>query len=195
LVEVEKSRSEALWQARTSDSELSFEEAFMGQRLKNRFNEGAVDAQTFIQTVVSRAGRAGIPLRTEDIQPIWTAMLQPMPYASTLISQLEKNHPLAILSDTDPLHVAYMESHFDFFKHFAVKSYSYSVGAVKPSPIMYRAVVDALGAAPSRCLFFDDREKNIAGAREAGLGAYLARSERDILDALAREHLPQPGSF
>ena len=194
LVEVEKSRSEALWETRASESDLSFESAFMGERLKNRFNEGSIDAATFIQTVVARASEAGVRLQPCDIQPIWTAMLRPKPYAEALLYGLAKNHDLAVLSDTDPLHVAHMEAHFGFFHRFAVKTYSYSVGAVKPSPRMYEAVVDALGVIPSQCLFFDDREKNIVGARRAGLRAYLTRCERDILDALAHEQLGLHGS-
>jgi HAD superfamily hydrolase (TIGR01509 family) len=41
----------------------------------------------------------------------------------------------------------------------------------KPEPAIYRRALDILGSPPERVLFIDDREENIAGARNAGMRA------------------------
>ena len=49
--------------------------------------------------------------------------------------------------------------------------YSYELGAAKPDPAYFSAIVDRLGLAADRLLFVDDREDNVAGARSVGLRA------------------------
>jgi putative hydrolase of the HAD superfamily len=47
--------------------------------------------------------------------------------------------------------------------------YSCELGAAKPEPAFFHAVLDALGAAPPEVLLVDDSEANVVGAREVGL--------------------------
>jgi putative hydrolase of the HAD superfamily len=56
---------------------------------------------------------------------------------------------------------------------FDVLVSSAGVGAQKPHPRAYQAVLDELGEAPGACLFVDDLPVNVAGARDAGLHALL----------------------
>ena len=66
---------------------------------------------------------------------------------------------------------------------------SHEIGQVKPDAEAFRTVAARAGIAPSRCLFIDDRQDNIDGARATGfeallftgqgnLAAYLAEAER-----------------
>ena len=55
---------------------------------------------------------------------------------------------------------------------------STQVGAIKPDPKMYAAIVAALNTTPEECLFVDDRACNLEGAARAGMKAVqMARSE------------------
>jgi transcription antitermination factor NusB len=47
------------------------------------------------------------------------------------------------------------------------------LGLAKPEPEAFAAAAEALGVAPDRCLFFDDRPANVDGARAAGMRAEL----------------------
>jgi glucose-1-phosphatase len=57
-------------------------------------------------------------------------------------------------------------------------------GAVKPDPEVYLRCLHALGAAPERTLFIDDKSENVRGAHRAGLHAVqfgdAARLHRDL---------------
>lgn len=50
---------------------------------------------------------------------------------------------------------------------------SCDVGARKPEPSYYEAVLSSLGVAAESCVFIDDREGNCDGARAAGMKAIL----------------------
>lgn len=46
---------------------------------------------------------------------------------------------------------------------------SFQVGVAKPDPRIFHLAAERLGVEPSECLFVDDLEKYLVGAREAGM--------------------------
>ncbi|GGK30026.1 HAD family hydrolase [Salinarimonas ramus] len=44
-------------------------------------------------------------------------------------------------------------------------------GVIKPDPVIYRLLLDRYGLEAGACLFIDDSEKNVAGARAVGMRA------------------------
>lgn len=50
---------------------------------------------------------------------------------------------------------------------------SYKIHFVKPDPEIYRAHLKALGVAPVESVFIDDRDYNVAGAKNAGMQAFV----------------------
>ena len=67
---------------------------------------------------------------------------------------------------------------------------SAEVGLRKPDPAIYRLVLERLGVDAEECVFVDDAEPNIAGARALGLEAVLhtdAATTRAALAALVPE--------
>lgn len=82
---------------------------------------------------------------------------------------------LGILSDAMPSILVFLEQ-FGILQMFDAAVISTQVGATKPDPRMYAAILDALKAAPGDCLFVDDRPGNLAGAVRAGMrAAQMAR--------------------
>jgi putative hydrolase of the HAD superfamily len=57
---------------------------------------------------------------------------------------------------------------------------SAEIGSVKPMPEFYRAACDAVDTDPALCLLVDDTERNIAGARAAGLLGYRYTGVGDL---------------
>ncbi len=63
------------------------------------------------------------------------------------------------------------------FERYGLRAYfqfafsSCYMGLRKPAPAIYRRVLDILGKPAERILFIDDREENVAGARDAGIRA------------------------
>ncbi|WP_280137849.1 HAD-IA family hydrolase [Actinopolyspora xinjiangensis] len=78
--------------------------------------------------------------------------------------------PLALLSNA-PGSFARQAERSPWVEHFHHVVFSADVGTAKPDGEIWRVLLDRLGAAPGRCLFFDDREPNVTAARAAGLHA------------------------
>ena len=78
-------------------------------------------------------------------------------------------------------------SRFDFFGAFDGIVVSGEIGMVKPDRAIYDHLVETYGLTPAQCLFIDDNQANVAGARAAGWQAIrYESSERLRRDLTAR---------
>ena len=136
--------------------------------------------------------RLGSPLKFEEFRQAWNRTLDPVPLQSDdLFASLTKKHKLALLSNTDPIHVAHLESNFSFFQFFPrpARIYSCAVRASKPSPVIFQAALKAVKTPASQAVFIDDILEYVQVARSLGLHAvqYLnpaqLRSELSTLDS------------
>ena len=50
---------------------------------------------------------------------------------------------------------------------------SHHVGLTKPHVAMYQTIADQLNLEPAECLFIDDQERHVTGARDAGMQAIV----------------------
>ncbi|WP_158884289.1 HAD-IA family hydrolase [Amycolatopsis anabasis] len=94
------------------------------------------------------------------------------PESAELLEALaEAGTALALLSNA-PASFARFAERQDWIKPFRVRLFSADVGLAKPDAAIYQTLVSRLGAKPADCLFFDDRQYNVDGARAVGLRAH-----------------------
>lgn len=93
------------------------------------------------------------------------------------LSRWKGRYRLGMLSDAMPSILNFLKQ-FGIADCFDAAVISTQVGATKPDPRMYAAILEALGADPGDCLFVDDRADNLEGAVSAGMKAVqMARAE------------------
>jgi HAD superfamily hydrolase (TIGR01509 family) len=82
---------------------------------------------------------------------------------------------LGILSNTCEAHWQYIiDGRYRIIPDlFELSALSFRIGAMKPSPDIYRAAADLAKVAPEELFFLDDRQENVEGARKVGLDAVL----------------------
>jgi glucose-1-phosphatase len=136
-------------------------------------------------------GRLNISLGFDEFCAAWNRALHPEPILQDdLFAKLAARCRLAVLSNTDPLHSAVLETEFSFLRHFPARIYSCRVGASKPSPAIYTAALDALGVAAEETLFIDDIAEYADAARQMGLDAIRFENPSQLSQELARRGLP-----
>ena len=86
------------------------------------------------------------------------------------LTRWREKYTLGILSDAMPSILVFMDQ-YGILKCFDEVVISTQVGAIKPDPRMYAAILKKLDAEPADCLFVDDRPCNLDGAVRAGLQA------------------------
>jgi putative hydrolase of the HAD superfamily len=125
--------------------------------------------------------RLGVELTFEQFTEVWNRVLDPNPLIdSVLLQYLSKHYRLAVLSNTDPLHVAELERRFDFFRFFPRRIYSCTVGATKPSPLIFREALRACKVTAEAALYIDDIPAYIEAARQLGMSGIVFRSPEQL---------------
>jgi FMN phosphatase YigB (HAD superfamily) len=120
----------------------------------------------------------------------WTSVLLPQQILpDSLFARLSRRCRLVLMSNTDPLHVEFMLSHFTFFRYFPARIYSCRVGASKPEPKIYKAAIHAAGASPAQILYIDDVIPYIRGGQRFGLDAVRFTSPRQLEADLRQRNL------
>jgi glucose-1-phosphatase len=115
--------------------------------------------------------RFNLSLDFEQFKDVWNSALDPDPiHKSSFFAGLSKSYRLGLLSNTDPIHVEKLESTYDFFAHFpkAVRTYSCSVGASKPDPLIYREALRACKVRAEETVYIDDILAFVEAARRLG---------------------------
>jgi HAD superfamily hydrolase (TIGR01509 family) len=137
----------------------------------NDWQEGRISPHDWHLHITKRLGS---PLKFDEFRAAWNRTLDPVPLQSDdLFETLSKKLKLALLSNTDPIHVAHLESNFTFFTFFSpsTRIYSCSVRASKPSPVVFQAALKAVKTPAAQAVFVDDILEYVEAARSLGLQA------------------------
>ena len=95
------------------------------------------------------------------------------------LAKWKQKYRLGLLSDAMPsvLRVLKNKGVLQYFEQHAISTH---VAALKPSPRMYRAILEKMGVRPEEALFVDDRPCNLEGAMRMGMRA--VRMERENME-------------
>lgn len=114
----------------------------------------------------------------DEIDSCWNAMLLGIPASKLrLLTDLKKNYNVFLLSNTNEIHLRYInnvilwdlhrETVLDNYFHRAY--YSQRMLKRKPEPEIYRQVLEENGLVAAETLFLDDNILNIEGAKSVGV--------------------------
>src|SRR5262249_43191015 len=101
---------------------------------------------------------------------------------NSFFAALANKYRLALLSNTDPIHVAYMESAYEFFRYVPqpARIYSNVHGASKPNPVLYAAALKASRVKASEAVYIDDVPAYVDAARGLGLAGIQYQSPESL---------------
>jgi glucose-1-phosphatase len=131
--------------------------------------------------------RLGSKLSFEQFVAVWNGALDPTPiHEEAFLEKLGKEYRLAVLSNTDPLHVAHMEQSYGFFGLFPVRIYSCSVGASKPNPVIYKEALRACKVRAQEAIYVDDVPAYAQAATQLGMQGIVFRSPEQLQSDLRK---------
>jgi len=111
----------------------------------------------------------------------WNRALDPTPiHEDAFFAKLGKRHKLALLSNTDPIHVKHMEATYGFFEYFPVRIYSCAVGCSKPDPLIFQHALKALKVHADQAVFVDDIAANVDAAKSLGMAGIQFQSPEQL---------------
>jgi putative hydrolase of the HAD superfamily len=125
--------------------------------------------------------RLGISLTFEQFSEVWNRALDPIPiHPESFLEKLSKNYRLALLSNTDPIHMSNEEARFPFFRLFPIRIYSYRVGASKPDPLIYREALKACKVRAEDAVYIDDVLAYAEAAQRLGMTGIVFQSSEQL---------------
>ena len=135
--------------------------------VEDRYALGLLTTQEFVLGANRELGIA-----SERFIEYWNDIFVERPYMLAFMRELRaQGYTLGICSNTNELHMDYLQRINPCFAEAQHIVFSYQVGALKPDLAIYRAVEAATGRPAAEHLFLDDLPVNVAGARAAGWDA------------------------
>lgn len=120
----------------------------------------------------------GFQATQPEFETYWNEIFTEIPENVRLLRRLAASYPIFALSNTNPWHAAYLERTFDWMRLFKTRFYSFTLGARKPDPKIFRGALERAGVLPDSVLYIDDRLENVETARDLGMQTiYLASPE------------------
>jgi len=133
------------------------------------------------------ARRLGSKLSFEKFVEVWNRALDPTPiHEDAFLEKLGRNYRLAVVSNTDPLHVAHMERTYEFFRSLPVRIYSCRVGASKPNPLIYNEALRACKVRAQEALYVDDVPAYAQAVERLGMQAIAFESREQLYRRLGQ---------
>jgi putative hydrolase of the HAD superfamily len=149
-----------------------------GTGLIARFECGEIEPRDFVRQL---SKHLNLDTSYENFCEVWSSIFLP----GTLIPEemlkaIARNYPLILLSNTNAIHFEMVLENYPLLRHFHAFVLSYKVGAMKPSPLIYRRAIEAAGCRPAECFFTDDIQAYVDGAKMQGIDAVPFQSAAQI---------------
>ncbi len=142
------------------------------------FEAGNIDFHTFYQLFCKETGAK---VSFEQFESEFVGIIGPVKAGCyEILDHLAGCGRLAMLSNTNYLHIEHLRSVSRIFAPFADLFFSYELRMVKPDRQIFAAVADRVGCAASDILFFDDSQANIDAAMGFGMHGFRVDSPQEI---------------
>lgn len=127
-----------------------------------------------ISSILFDWGNTIMPVLPDQSGPMWQwEKLEVIPGADQLLAQLKEKYVLALLSnadDSDGFLVKKALSKVGMANYFSHIFTPFELIARKPAPLFYLHALEIIGVSPENAIMIgDDYEKDIIGAKQAGL--------------------------
>jgi FMN phosphatase YigB (HAD superfamily) len=149
-----------------------------------RFESGQIEAKPFVAQL---SEHLGLRISYEEFCEIWMSIFLPDTLIpEDLLETIARTHRLVLLSNTNPIHFEGIRERYPLLRHFHGYVLSHEVGAMKPSPAIYKKAIEVAGCLAMECFFTDDIQEYVEGAKGMGIDAVQFESAAQIREELRR---------
>jgi putative hydrolase of the HAD superfamily len=157
-----------------------FEEVFSPAK-KSFFESGKV---SWREHAASARTALGLKITDAEFDRIYCTSLIPDKDVLDVVTAVSKVCGITIASNTSEPHWVWAQKTLPFGRQFDPAILSYLVGAMKPEPAFFGALLERSGLEPGQIAFTDDREDNVDGALAVGIRAFQFTSAKQLRSEL-----------
>jgi epoxide hydrolase-like predicted phosphatase len=145
------------------------------------YESGRIPSEEFYNRVAKQLHAS---LTIEQFHDSFVKIFDRIPSTIDIIKQLKPRFKLGLLSNTNEWHFKAEIETLEVFSFFDAVTLSYEVGAMKPSPRIYRDALAKLGVSPQECVYIDDIEQYVHAAKQLGFVGVHYASHDQLIAAL-----------
>lgn len=157
----------------TDKDEDAMFDLFLDSELTRLFEEGKILPRQFFLKVKNMLG---LKLGFAEFVSIWNEVFfltQKNIAVYKLACSLKRRYKLALLTNTNVLHLGYLKKTFFVFDAFHNIIASCELGTSKPQSLIYTKALDILGVSAKEVFYTDDRPQLVQGAKVLGINAFV----------------------
>lgn len=161
------------------------------RKTRGGYDSGHLSAHDYWVTVFEQTGRPPTKatieqLILEDVKS-WTQINTDM--LDFVRARKTGGSRLAIISNMTWETLAFMRKHFSWLELFDELVYSCELGISKPDIRIYTDCLERLQLPAEDCLFVDDSQENVEGARQAGMHAVHFTSQERFIEEIGENYI------
>ena len=144
--------------------------ALFASGLKENMDKGKISTEQVVETlreICPAMDRTGFDAG-------WRKVLTPRPSMVALVHELAERYPLALLSNTDPVHFQWAQEEISGLSSMRMHLVSFNAGCWKPEPSFYQWALQHV-LPPENVFFVDDLVKNVEGRTRNRCGPVYKR--------------------
>lgn len=164
--------------ATTMGTSASTVKKVVEESIRPQFDRGEMSIDEVHSTLEDRIGGA---IDREKLLHAWADVFDPIPEMLSWLQSLHGRVRLALLSNTDAIHLPWVKTRFGFLSLFDHLILSYEVGATKPDPAIYQTALKRLDLPAAACCYIDDIKAYADAARALNMMAVHHRSPTKTL--------------
>ncbi|MBI5003241.1 HAD family phosphatase [Candidatus Woesearchaeota archaeon] len=148
-----------------------------------QMNEGLLSSSDFVKAVNEKFQ---LGLTEEKMQDIFRKAIIPNKEMIGLLKKIHSKYDLILLSDNDDITLNNLQKdHATMLALFRKMYFSHELKMAKPNKKLFEHVLADLNIEASKCIFIDDKQKNIDAARECGIRGIVFSSVEQTKKELA----------
>ena len=158
-----------------------FHRAFFTSGIKDRLDVGTLGTEQAFQQIQELTG--ALPAAAKEAME---SVLSIRPRVVNLAHALCSRARLGVISNTDPIHAAWIEKTSGLLPIIETWTYSFLEQSLKPDTAIYLSACEAMGIAPHRAVIIDDRAENCATAIALGMAAIQYQNYDQVCSSLSQ---------
>lgn len=167
-------------------------EALIQDDLGSRFERGGL-SEDELQAELER--RLGTQFERESLHRAISDIFTPNEPMLRFVAELKQcGYRLVLLSNTNSIHIRWIESNYEVLSQFDACVLSHEVGALKPERAIYDVAIACANSSPSECFYTDDIEAYVSGGRNCGLQAEVFTGPHEFREQIAKLGVELQGS-
>jgi putative hydrolase of the HAD superfamily len=155
----------------------------MGHPAMVEFNTGRMDPRRFHRHMCENFQ---LDVDYEGFTSLWCEIFKTMEGMEELVATISPQITIGLLSDTDPIHWDHIRSTWPWVGDIQNPTLSYEIGVMKPDPAIFQAAARNVKTSSRHCLFIDDLDINVLGARAVGMHAIRFETVNRLTEELTQ---------